>query len=122
MSLSLVPLKNNILVDFKKNDIKSSIINRLRELNLDPNKYKLDVEYLTLVCNLIEHLVHKKDKIDKKKLVIDIFTELFGESLTQEEINAIENNIEFIHQNKNIKKVSYYKLFKTGLSEWFKKI
>jgi hypothetical protein len=121
MNLSLVPLKNNILVDFKRNEIKTLIINRLRELNLDPAKYKLDVEYLTLVCNLIEHLVHKKDKIEKKKLVVEIFNEILGGNLSQEEINAIENNIEFIFQNKNIKKVSYYKMFKTGLSEWFKK-
>jgi len=121
MSLSIVPLKNNILNDFKKNEIKTSIINRLRELNLDPTKYKLDAEYLTLICNLVEHLVVKKDKIDKKKLVLDVFNDLFSCDITQEEINTIENNIEFIFQNKNIKKVSFYKMFKTGLSEWFGK-
>ena len=46
---------------------------------------------------------------------------MLGGNLAPEEINAIENNIEFIHQNKNIKKVSFYKMFKTGLSEWFKR-
>lgn len=66
MSLSIVPLKNNILVDYKRNETKETIINRLKELNLDPGKYKLDIEYLTFVCNCIEFLVNKKDKIDKK--------------------------------------------------------
>jgi hypothetical protein len=117
MSLTIVPLKNNILLDVKVNDIKASIIKRIQELRLDSIKYKLDAEFLTLVCNLVEHLVIKKDGIDKKKLVLDIFSDLFSVNLTEDDTTTIIRNIDFIHNNKAIKKVSWYKLFKTGIRE-----
>jgi hypothetical protein len=121
MSLTIVPLKNNILLDVKVNDIKASIIKRIQELGLDNIKYKLDAEFLTLVCNLVEHLVIKKDGIQKKSLAVDIFRTLFSINLTDEDVVTIERNIDFIHNNKAIKKVSWYKLYKTGLKEWFVK-
>lgn len=121
MSLTIVPLKNNILLDVKVNDIKASIIKRIQELHLDDVKYKLDAEFLTLVCNLVEHLVIKKDGIPKKSLVMDIFRDLFSIQLTDDNIATIERNIDFIHNNKAIKKVSWYKLYKTGIREWFSK-
>ena len=121
MSLTIVPLKNNILLDVKVNDIKASIIKRIQELGLDNIKYKLDAEFLTLVCNLVEHLVIKKDGIQKKSLAVDIFRTLFSINLTDEDVLTIERNIDFIHNNKAIKKVSWYKLYKTGLKEWFVK-
>lgn len=117
--LSLIPLKNNLLSDFKYNEIKTKILNRLTELNLANSKYKLDIEFLTLCCNLIEHLVFKKNKIDKKTLLIDIMQSLFG--LTEEEKEVVSNNLNYIHGNNMIKKVSQYKLFKTGIIEFFKK-
>ena len=72
MGLEIVSLKNNILNDVKKSEVKNKIINRLVELNLNDIKYKLDNEFLLLVCNLVEHLVVKADKLDKKELVQDI--------------------------------------------------
>lgn len=121
MSLEVVPIRNNLLVDVNSSKIKLNIINRIRELNIEFTKYKLDAEMLTYVCNLIEYLVTKKDNIDKKQLVLDIYRDLLGPDFTDDVATLITNNIEFIHKNKNIKKVSYYKLFKTGLYEWIKK-
>jgi hypothetical protein len=118
-NLDIIPLRNNLLIDFKYNDIKIKIISRLTELNLHQVQYRLDNEFLTLLCNLIEHLVIKKDKINKKELAIIIMSELF--TLTEEEKKAVSNNIEFLFGNKMIKKVSYYKLFKTGIKEYFRK-
>lgn len=116
--LEIIPLKNNLLVDFKHTEIKNKIIARLTELNLNEVKYKCDAEFLSLVCNLAEHLVAKKDKIKKKELVITIFNCLFG--LSAEEQDLISKNIEFLHSQRNIiKKVSFYKLFKTSVRELF---
>ena len=55
MGLEIVSLKNNILNDVRKFEVKNKIINRLVELNLNDIKYKFDNEFLLLVCNLIEH-------------------------------------------------------------------
>jgi hypothetical protein len=120
MNLQIVPLKNNILVDFKKQDIKNKIIERINELKLNIPLYKNDNEFLTLVCNLIEYLVNsKKDNINKKEMVLMIYQELFG--LTPDEQETLKNNIDIIHLQNKIKKVSMWKLFKCGFKEFFLK-
>ena len=77
----------------------------------------LDNEYLLLVCSLIEFLVSKKDNINKIELLIEIYNQLFV--LTSDEIETIKNNVKFLHENKQIKKVSFFKLFICGLKEIF---
>ena len=118
--LAIVPLRNNLLADHKRDAIKSKIVARLTELNLLQTKYKNDGEFLLLLANLIEHLVMRPDKINKKQLLLDIMSDTFG--LTEEEKATISSNVDFLCTNSLIKKVSNYKLFKTGFSEWlFKK-
>lgn len=117
--LQIIPLRNNLLLDFKRNEVKGKITTRIQELGLVDVKYKTDSELLSLICSLVEHLVSRKDKIDKKVLVIEIIDSLF--LLSDNEKSVLCNNIEFLHSNSLIKKVSYYKLFKTGLKEWFGK-
>ena len=117
--LSLIPLKNNLFTDFREDTVKRVVLERLRELNMMNGKYKMDTEFLTFLVNLIEYLVQKKDKIDKKKLALDVMRDVF--SASPEELELIARNIEYLHVNKGIKKVSYYKLFKTALAEWFRK-
>jgi hypothetical protein len=116
-NLSLVPIQNQLAVDVKKAEVKGLIMTRLGELNLNMPNYRGNSEFLLLILNLIEHLVVKKDKISKKELAIEIINDIFN--LTEVERNNIESNIEFLHQNKNIKKVSMWKLFKCGISEYF---
>jgi hypothetical protein len=117
--LQIIPLRNNLLVDYKYTETKNKIIARLNELYLCDAKYKNDNQLLNLICELIEHLVIKKDKINKKDLAIDIYVAIF--SLTDDEKKVLENNINFLWSNQMIKRVSIYKLFKTGLKEWFRK-
>ena len=117
--LQIVSLKNNLLYDVTVSQIKNKIITRLNELNLTQTKYKTDNEFLVLICNLIEFLVKKKDKIVKKQLAIDIFTDLFN--LNDDEKVTLSNNIDFVHSNGTIKKISQWKLFKCGIYELFAK-
>lgn len=118
MNLQIVPLGNNILVDFKKQDIKNKIIQRIQDLKLEIHLYKTDNEFLTLVCNLIEYLINsKKDNINKKEMVLLIYQELFG--LSSDEQEVLKNNIDIIHLQKKIKRPSYYALFKCGCKEFF---
>ena len=115
--LQIVPLKNNLLIDWKKQDIKNKIINRINQLNINFTNYKTDNEFITLICNLVEYLVSKKDNVNKKEMVISVFNDLFG--LTSEEQENLKNTIDIIHLQNKIKKVSYWKLFKCGFSEFF---
>jgi hypothetical protein len=115
--LQIVPLKNNLLLDWKKQDVKTKIITRINELNMNLTNYKTDNEFIILICNLVEYLVSKKDSINKKELVISVFNDLYG--LTPEEQEHLKNNIDIIHLQNKIKKISYWKLFKCGISEFF---
>lgn len=121
MNLEQIPLKYDIKLDVKKAETKRQIIERVQNLKVDINKYKLDVQFLNLICNLIEYLVCKKDKIDKCELCLEILNDLFGCSFTEEEKQIIKNNINYMCNNKQVKTLSYYKLFKTSFLEFFKK-
>jgi len=115
--LQIIPLKNNLLLDWKKQDVKTKIISRVNELNMNLTNYKTDYEFIILICNLVEYLVSKKDNINKKELVLTVFNDLFG--LTPEEQEQLKNTIDIIHLQNKIKKISYWKLFKCGVSEFF---
>jgi hypothetical protein len=120
MSLTIVPIQNQLAQDVKRIEVKSKILKRVDELGLVVANYRNSNEFLLLVLNLIEHLIVKNDGISKKDLALEIVDDLF-------QLNAIEkqnvlSNIDFLHSNKNIKKVSKWKLFKCGVTEWlFKK-
>jgi hypothetical protein len=115
--LNIIPIKNGLFTDFREDQVKKTIQTRLHELNMINAKYKLDNEFLTLLVNMIEHLVVKKDKINKKELALGIMRDFMGAS--EDDLALISKNIEYLHSNKVIKKVSYRKLFKAGLCEWF---
>jgi hypothetical protein len=87
----IIPLKNGLFSDFRVHKVKEEIISKLRELGMTNEKYKLDVEFLTYLVNVIEHLVLKKDKIDKKELCLNIMREIFGAS--EEDCLIISANI-----------------------------
>ena len=118
--LQIIPLKNNLLLDWKKQDVKTKVISRINELNVNITQYRNDNEFLTLICNLVEYLVTKKDNINKKELVLSVYNDLFG--LNSEEQETLKNNIDIVHLQKKIKAVSYWKLFKCCIKEFiFKK-
>jgi hypothetical protein len=117
--ITLVSLRNNILLDVKRQAYKAKILDRIKELGLDIAKYAHDQEFILLVCNIIEHLVKRSDCIPKKDLAIEIFSELFA-PITEVHKQILEASIDFLHKNGNIKRVSVYKLFRVGVKEWFK--
>jgi len=117
MSLTLVPTQPKISSDIKRAEITKKIRDRIIELNLNLPQYKNNNEFVLLVLNLIEHLVKKKYKIDKKALAVEILSALF--QLNPQEVDSLENNIEFLHSNKMIKKISWYYAFCCGVIEYF---
>ena len=112
----IIQPKNSLLSDKRFGDIKEIILKRLQEFqNID--KYKFNNEFLSLACSLIEHLVKKDDKINKKELLLSIYDVLFP-NISLEDKQQISSNVEFLLDNKQIKKVSNYKLFKSSINEW----
>lgn len=116
-SLALVAVQPNLASDIKRQEIITQIRERITELNLRLPEYKNNTEFVLLVLNLIEHLVKKKYKIDKKKLAVELLSSMLN--LSNQEINALETNIEFLHSNKMIKKVSPFYAFCCGVVEYF---
>lgn len=113
----LINLGQGLQKDLKKDQLDKILHNRLQELNMLQPKYKLDNELLTYITNMVEHFVLKSDKIDKKEFVLDFMKNRF--SATDEELEIIGKVIEYLHSNKHIKKVSFWKLFKAGIKELF---
>ena len=113
----LISLGSGLQKDVKVDELSKILHNRLKDLNMLQPKYKLDNELLTYITNMVEHFVLKSDKIDKKEFVLNFMRMHFG--TTDEEHEVIGRAIEYLHRNKQNRKVSFYKLFKTFLKEWF---
>ena len=107
----LLYLKNNM----DKHNIYYSLLKLVTEkIRLIPNYeiLKNEIELVLLVCNLIENIVKKNNrtKIDKKQLVIDIFTTVFGNQI---DILSLKITIDFLFNNKLIKQISLKKYIKS---------
>ena len=116
--LEIVSITPSLALDVKVNQIKEKIVKRIDELKLTDAKYKTSNDVLLLVCNLTEHLVREK-KINKKQLVIELMAGIY--SLSSAERGQLDNAIEFLHANGNIKKLSRFYLFCVGVYEYFTK-
>ena len=68
------------------------------------NDLKNDLELVVYICNCVEQEISKDDKIDKKALVIAILVRLFN--ISDEEKITIGLQIEFILNNKMVKKIT----------------
>lgn len=121
---TLIKPKNNLL----KKQIFSKIFKDLFDeiVEFDEKKtLKDDMEFLNLICNLIEFLVEKHRKnllsfrIDKKKMICDVFETVY--SITPEERIQLERHIQFIFENGMISTVSNYRIFKKSFSAYLKK-
>lgn len=104
---NLVKIPELILKSSLKSHAISEVVKTkvLEELKKIPNigAFKSHVELTELICTIIENTIKKKHKVDKKKLAIDIFVDLFG-GLSEEEKTAIEHQIEYILENGLVKK------------------
>ena len=76
---------------------------------------KNDLELIRFICNMLENLITNNDeKIDKKQTVIDIISQLFC-TFSDEDKKAISNQVQFLFDNKFIRKVSIVKKLKKKL-------
>ena len=117
-----VKFKNNL----SKHNIVYSLIEQISEkIKQIPQyeKIRIEIELVKCVCNIIENYVQKnnskqKNKVDKKQLVIDSLNNIFIYS--EQERNLVGSLIDFLFNNNQIKKSSFYKLSKNFILSYVK--
>ena len=117
-----IKFKNNL----SKHNIVFSLIEKIAEkIKLIPQyeKIRVEIELVKTVCNIVENYVQKnnskdKNKVDKKQLVIDALTLVFIYS--EPEKVLIASLIDYLFNNSQIKKSSFYKLSKNFILSYIK--
>ena len=125
-SFSFMKPANGLWKDAKISKIHNKVLERLTELPLEVRANKHNMELLSLVCNLIENAgINNKEKcaklkIDKKQLLIQIYNSLYG-SISPADCELLSKNIEFLHDNGHIVKLSSWQMFAYCIAGWFKR-
>ena len=101
VTLPPINLKNSLLSHGVYELINAKIIEEVKKI---PNylQLKLNPELTALISSLVEHSTTKDQKIDKKKLVIQVLQTIF--SLTAPEVIIVGQQIEFLLDNKLVKR------------------
>jgi hypothetical protein len=99
-------------------ELKARIIARIKQVSLDKPEYKQEVKCILFVCTMIESAILPAQKIDKRRFLLDIFKEVYGLSVVEED--AIKNIVDVLHLGKRIKRKSWYKLYCTSVMEAFR--
>ena len=106
------------MTGLKKSQLSNDLLVVLRQKIAEypaTHQLKSCQEFILFCCKLIENLVQKKDKIDKKELVKDVFKQLFN--LQPPELLVLDATVEFLWANSLICKIP---LSKKSIN-WFKK-
>jgi hypothetical protein len=116
--MDFVPYKRQLARVNLEKEISSVLEERVKAL---PNyiELRLNPEIILLACNLIENSVGKKDKIQKKEIVVKILSGIFNYSPADKK--GVEDTVEFLHANKRIKRVKLIKKVLLFVGEWIKR-
>jgi hypothetical protein len=119
--IALIKPKNSLLLKQLYSKAFKELYEELN--NFDSKKQLLnDMEFLALACNLVEYIVDKQKKhckyfrIDKMKLVIDVFKVIYD--ITDADEEQLKEKIQFVYNNGMISKVSTWRFLKKSLSHW----
>ena len=114
----LILPKNSLLKDIKINKVIQFILTELQKIP-DVQKFKNDLELICMAINLVENLITKKDKIDKKMIIFQVFQKIF--SLSSADQKILSDSIEFLISNKKVKKISKFSKFSKYTIDFVKK-
>ena len=119
-STDLIPLKNSLKNLSDLATLKQMVCCKIQSI---PNFQTLkgDVELILYACNTLEnyHVDISANKIDKKLLIVNAFTELFN--LTEDEKVILTNTIQFLFDHCKIKQVEKIVVIGNKLKNWFMK-
>ena len=104
----IVP-KHALYDDIKKNVIIQKIIAEIQKIP-EYSKYRIDLELVTFIINQVENMITEKKRGPlKKDIVLAIFQKLFN--TTPQEVKLLSDSIDFLANNKRIKKLGIYKKY-----------
>jgi hypothetical protein len=113
---SLVKLSGSSSIDVLVGEIVSYVNEKIKLINQD----KIDPSLLRFLCNLIENSYNKKNaidgKINKKKIVVDVYLILKPNADTVDDKLMLDKLIEDFHSSGQILKIAdssyWFQLFK----------
>ena len=101
-TIAPLKLKHSTKQYFKKAKLKEAIINEIQILPEFNKDLKFDNEIIEAILQTIENKFYKKTTEEKKEFSINILKDLF--TLSQDEINIITKTIDYMYENKIVKK------------------
>lgn len=111
--------KNSLARDKKTHEAIDKIVCKISEIPRHTD-YKLDLELLTMICVMVEHLIDNKDKkikINKKDIVFEVYKKLFG-NIRPEDLVVIDKNIQYLFENQKIKKKNIFSVVSSSICDW----
>ena len=121
-SIDLIKYKYNLNSHVVKNSLIQKICEKIQQIPKfqELNNPNVHTEIILFVCNIIENCVRKKDRINKKEIVLDVFKEIkFIKK--DDDVTHVTNIIEFLHSNHRIKKLKYYRKIYLLSIDWIKR-
>lgn len=124
-TFSFLKPANQLWKDSKVAKVKARILERVSEIPREARENKHSTELLLLVCNMIEHSIDNKGKkeslkIDKKNLLVGIYSGLFG-NLSPQDCEMLSKSIEFLHDHGHIHRHPAWKVCVYGVVDWVKR-
>lgn len=102
IDVDLINPKNNLLKVQKYADVMALL--KLKIAEYPPSHIlKQCTEFLLYVCKVVENIIIKSDKVNKKEFVTDLYKALFG--LNDPECKLLSSSIDFLHSNNMISKI-----------------
>jgi hypothetical protein len=125
-SFSFMKPANGLWKDAKISKVHKRVLERLTDMPKEVRDNRHNMEFLSLVANLIENSginnreKPDKQKIDKKCLLIQVYSSLYG-NLGPADCDLLSKNIEFLHDNGHIIKHPTWKMFLYCVGDWIKR-
>lgn len=102
VNLDLINPKNNLLKVQNFADVLALLKQKIAEY--PPNHLlKQCNEFLLFVCKIVEEVIIKSHKVNKKEFVVDLYKSLFN--LTDIESKSIASSVDFLWSNGLISKI-----------------
>ena len=117
INLSYIKPKNTLQSACQKSDLCDAIITKVQSIS-NYEAHKSNNELLIFIMNCVENTINSK-KIDKKTIVIEIFTKLFP-SASAEELVILGETIDFICNNGLIQATPFIKKYSGIFSNYIK--
>jgi hypothetical protein len=114
-NIPYIETRGILKISAHENKIFNTILEHLKELPQE-SLINDNVEFIKLICNLVENMTNKDIKI-KKELVIKIIRAIHLH-LSEDNIKQLDSTIEFLFVNNQIKKLPYIKKLSYAFYAW----